>query len=177
MLLELALPSKDAPTQDEAKVSVLCDTTKGSNAAERIKIPMSPVHLDPTLATVILFAGYVASGGLLLAAIVQAHKIAGGIKCSRIRSLACNFPTLATSSDPWLKVIGNILAPLIFLLYLAIHLSHDQDRNLDEYFYLLLFGLLPYAIFFLELRKPLESYEDRGLGLTKLIIWINEEII
>lgn len=41
-------------------------------------------------------------------------------------------------------MIGNILAPVLFLLFLATRLYHDRNRSFEKYSFLLIFGLITY---------------------------------
>src|SRR4030095_5676551 len=121
-----------------------------------ITVPVISIAAAPFLVKTLLVATYIGSGFLCYSTILDARKISIRISDKFVRSLAVSFPTVATSADRGLRLMGTILPSLIFILFLIIDLYYAETRPFQKYLMLKIFGVMPYVGVTYEANQPLD---------------------
>ncbi len=122
-----------------------------------ITVPLVYMAAERSVLKILLIAAFIGSGFLCYSTVLDARKIAVRITDKAIRSAAASFPTVASSSDRSLRLVGTILPALIFVIFVVIDYYHAETRSVQNYLTLVLFGVAPYCGVVYEVSQPLDT--------------------
>jgi hypothetical protein len=122
-----------------------------------ITVPVISIAADPYLVKNLLLAVYIGAGFLCYSTVLDARKIAMRITDKNIRAAAASFPTVASSADRGLRLMGTLSPALIFVIFLAIDLYYAEARTFEKYLAFVIFGVMPYVGVVYEVSQPLDA--------------------
>ena len=126
-----------------------------------VEISGFPIAVAGPLLEGLLIAIFMATGWLCYVSALDARKIASRIN-TEFRAAAALFPTVVSSQDKGMRIIGAIMPAVIYAIYLVSDALDAEIPTFDKYWFLSLFGIMPYVGLMLESRRPLDRLPDQS---------------
>lgn len=120
-------------------------TDPGAGPSTPLTAPLIPLPVAPALARLLLIAVHIGAGFLCYTTVLDAQRIAARIADPQIRAAALSYPTVATSTDPGIRLLGPLAPGIVYAVFLVIDAFHSSAPTFQTYFSLALFGIMPYV--------------------------------